>query len=403
MPERRAAARCARLEGHARSNIRGKVDLYRCMLADIELSFTDCLFVDGVGLQEAHVGNVAFRQCTFGASARNDRSPPLSVDAEDLRVEGDCLFQEASARSSMRLSDAFIGGRISFRDAELHNVDMGGATVRDRIAWYRVRAQSSSSSSSGSATSSRRGTALNLRLAEARELRIDSSAPEEVNFDGFVCHRIRILKGPESPKTDGGNAQGGASVRRPHPSTLDDDEARRVLADVWLKRSRDQHLEPYESFATTLRATGHGRDARRLLIVGHRRCRPRMREHPGRWLANVVGSWFDYGYRFGARALLITVLTLTIGVGAFGYANAHSPALLVATRGSEPHESFSPILYSIDVAVPVLDLRQEASWTPAGHSRQSTALVWWEAFEIVAGYALTAFAVAHFTGMLRKE
>ena len=76
------------------------------------------------------------------------------------------------------------------------------------------------------------------------------------------------------------------------------------------------------------------------------------------------------------------------------------------------YQTFNPLIYSLDVFLPIIDLQQEGNWRPnpsqpcviAGRARPCgaylRAYLW---VHIIIGWALTTLAVAGFSGLVRKD
>ena len=69
-------------------------------------------------------------------------------------------------------------------------------------------------------------------------------------------------------------------------------------------------------------------------------------------------------------------------------------------RPAKPEELtpvFHPVVYALDVLLPVVDLDQQAHWIPQGVAR------WWTWASILAGWVLTTAVVAALTGLVKRE
>ena len=79
-----------------------------------------------------------------------------------------------------------------------------------------------------------------------------------------------------------------------------------------------------------------------------------------------------------------------------------------ATQGkgsaqASDYPDFQPLIYSIDVALPIVDLQQERYYMPKSKS-QLGGLYWiinW--FEVLAGWFLASMGIAGATGIIRKD
>lgn len=175
----------------------------------------------------------------------------------------------------------------------------------------------------------------------------------------------------------------------------------------WLLRQQPSHMgrefrpQPFEQLVKALRAMGHDEHARQIamfkqsLLLPHRISRAPWWSRPFVWLVGQLwGGLVGYGHR--PHRLVVTLLLLWLAC-AGGYqlaANAGhmSPAdPQVWTNTDLVHAckenwatcpeisnalAFNAMVYSADVLLPVVDLRQRAAWTPRpGWAR---ALAWTE-------------------------
>lgn len=210
--------------------------------------------------------------------------------------------------------------------------------------------------------------AVDLRDASVRSL----WDAEDGDFEGQLPRAMRL---------EGFSYQ---SLREP----LD---AKRRLS--WIASSqRDRHYPGvYRELAESFRRIGRAGEARKIAIANERRARRDMRS----W--GVRRAWSDflwvtigYGYRNGLAALWLVGL---IGVGALLFSLDESSFLETARH--PPH--FNPVLYAIDVTVPVLDLGQ-------AHGRSATGwLAWVSLCLAVSGYALAAAVIAAAAGVFNRD
>ncbi|GAA1523755.1 hypothetical protein GCM10009678_01210 [Actinomadura kijaniata] len=149
---------------------------------------------------------------------------------------------------------------------------------------------------------------------------------------------------------------------------------------TWL--NGDHHgfeSQPYEQLAANYTALGLHADARHVL---HAKERHRLDgETP---LIRLWGKLQDtttgYGYQPWRAFLWLTVL-LTIGSLVYGL---HPPAPLKADEA--PH--FNPVIYTLDLMIPLINLGQERAFNPAG------ALQWLSYAFVAAGWVLATTIAA---------
>jgi len=152
----------------------------------------------------------------------------------------------------------------------------------------------------------------------------------------------------------------------------------------WLSHDSESYRpQPYEQLAAYYRRLGHDDDARRVLLVKERKRRgtlPPVPRAAGYLLDAVVG----YGYRPWLATIWL-VLLLALGTTVFA---AWPPAPIDPAH--EPH--FGPLIYSLDLLIPIGAFGLRAAYDPDG------ATQWVADLLIAAGWLL---ATALVTGVSR--
>ncbi|MEU5879882.1 hypothetical protein [Spirillospora sp. NPDC047279] len=216
------------------------------------------------------------------------------------------------------------------------------------------------------------GTAFDAHALQADELTLTPAAP----FDGSVIFS---------------HAQIG--VLRDDPATWPDElvltglryealEPRLPAGERlrWLARGPEGYeSQPYEQLATHYAETGQNADARKVL---HAKERHRQSSE-----TRVIRAWSrlqdvttGYGYQ-PWRALLWLGVLLTLGGVVYGL---EPPAPL--KRDEAPH--FNPVVYTLDLLIPIVDLGQERAFNPAG------AYQWLSYLLVAAGWVLATTVAA---------
>ncbi|MCZ7436765.1 hypothetical protein O7598_10215 [Micromonospora sp. WMMC241] len=251
-----------------------------------------------------------------------------------------------TATGSIRLTGAQVGTRLCFDDATLAD---GGRAVG---CW---RLQASEIAMRWSTTP---GGSVDLRYAHVGVLRDDPATwPDVLLLDGLTY-----------------------DILEPRPGV-----AERI---GWLSRDPDgHHRQPYEQLATVLRGQGRGEDARRILLARQRRDTRRARPGSRLW-GYLQDTTVGYGYR-PQRAAVIFAALLVLGAVLFG---VHPPA--PAEPAKAP--SFNPLVYTLDLLLPVLDFGQQSAFLPTG------AYQWASYAFIVAGVILATTIAAGLTRSLRR-
>ncbi|MEV4512558.1 pentapeptide repeat-containing protein [Dactylosporangium sp. NPDC049525] len=156
---------------------------------------------------------------------------------------------------------------------------------------------------------------------------------------------------------------------------------------TWLQRTADPyHPQPYEELANHYRRIGHDDEARTTAVARHQRRRnglPPIR----RFWGYIEDATIGYGYRANRALGWLTALTAAVTV-VFA-ANPPQPA-----QPSGP--PFQPVVYALDLILPVLDLRQERAFVPVG----ATQWVAWAS--TLTGWLLATTAIAGLTRRLTR-
>jgi hypothetical protein len=162
---------------------------------------------------------------------------------------------------------------------------------------------------------------------------------------------------------------------------------------VWIAPSQRKRHYPgvYAELANAFRRMGRQGDARRIAIANERRAR----EDYGRLSPRGIGHdllyvTIGYGYR---NWLAIFWLSTLILIGAAVFALGES-SFVATTRYPPP---FDPVLYAIDVTIPVLDLNQTRSWAADG------CMSWTGLVLAISGYALAAAVIAAAAGLFNRD
>ncbi|WP_237774603.1 hypothetical protein [Actinosynnema sp. ALI-1.44] len=181
------------------------------------------------------------------------------------------------------------------------------------------------------------------------------------------------------------------------PIDLKDDKKVRTRLR-WLRTSMQGQYSPgpYDQLAAVFRATGNEEHAATVLIEKHRWRYAALAEGMRvLWPGVRLWSWLQrsmvgYGYR-PTRALVWLLLCLVLG------------SVWFALRG-EPNEInsddtliWNPVLYTLDLIVPIIDFGNKNRWQAPGASQ-------WVATGLIAtGWVLATTAAAGLTRMLRRN
>lgn len=245
---------------------------------------------------------------------------------------------------------------------------------------------------------------------------------------------------------------------------------------VWLKKQRRTHHgspdanndfrpQPWQQLIHVLRAMGHMEDARQVAIAReeHLRTIGKIGETPAAWptwkkwiyrplsrgLHWAFGFLIGYGYRPLRMVLLMALVWLTCGafywyaategvmapgnplvfdhpryehcrpdyIPGLGQAPARPKAgnWYVCPELSGEYTTFSPLVYSLDLILPLVDLQQDRDWAPIiptpkekwheelGHltlNHWTRFAVW---FEILFGWVASLLLVAVLSGLTNRD
>lgn len=184
----------------------------------------------------------------------------------------------------------------------------------------------------------------------------------------------------------------------------------------WLGRQpQDQFSpQPYEKLATFFQRAGHDSEAKDVRIA--------KEDARQRYFKNPIKKawWFlkwatiGYGYR-PQRAIYLLLGLILIGSAVY-WRNMDNMTPSVsyhynATDSSDVKGNFiasnypdlNTLLYSIDVALPIVDLQQERYWMPNSDTTSGRFLWWFNWAEVLLGWFLASMGIAGATGIIRKD
>jgi hypothetical protein len=184
---------------------------------------------------------------------------------------------------------------------------------------------------------------------------------------------------------------------RTWPSTMDLDGLRYDVLEPsgeadsrlpWLARGpAGFRPQPYEQLAAVYQALGDGAQARTVLLAKQRRQSAVGTRYARAW-GVLQDATVGYGYRpLRAASWLLALLV----VGTVLHANFQPVAV-----GDQP-PSFQPLIYTLDLLLPIVDLGQERAFQPTG------AQQWLAYLLIAAGWLLATTIAAGLTRSLRRS
>lgn len=181
--------------------------------------------------------------------------------------------------------------------------------------------------------------------------------------------------------------------------------------------------QPYEQLAAWFQRTGHDSEAREVRIAKeelHRKLFTRRRDKFWWWLK----FWtIGYGYKpYRAIYCLIAIWLLFACLFYFAYPAGMTQSVsyqyaavnnnaTYGTANATNYPEFNALVYSLDVALPIIDLQQERYWMPNSEATLSGyefwrcgALLWWANWtEVLLGWFFASMGIAGATGIIRKD
>jgi hypothetical protein len=345
-----------------------------------------------INLDAAHIqGSVTF------SGARIDNPGRRALSACRTQISGGLFCRQGfSADGEIRLIDSTVGASVEFQGATLsnpggrtftaHGLSVGNildccdgfsATGRMSLAGVRVGGEICFHDATISAPGQ---IALGCRQARTSVLRLTTRLPVDGTID--LRHtRIDVLRDDPARGWAPMMLDGFAYQTIETPGSV---EAR--LA--WLQSVEGYYPQPYEQLATAYRNMGLDAEARTVQLARQRRRRRTLPFLARLW--GFVQDWaVGYGYRPQRAASWLAGLLLA---GAVAFSARH-PAPLKDDEAPD----FNPLLYALDLLIPIIDLGQENRFNPRGWQQ------WLAAALIAAGWILATTIAAGVSRVLSRQ
>jgi len=325
------------------------------------------------------MGQVRFARAAIGrqlvcTDGLFDNPHGLALDLTGLITPGDVLANEGfRAIGEVRMRDADITRDLNFSRAQLHGgegLDARGIKVGGRLIWKLGQ----------------RPEGL-VDLSSGQLSRLDDAMPSWQDSK-YVLAGLRYR-----PVIDG--KDGITADQRIH----------------WLRNTKDYAATAYQQLAEAYRLSGEEKTAEKISIANLRDLRKRgnLRFRARKW--NRFLDWtVGYGYRLHRPFLILLMLGL---LGALLYYLGARAGLIYATQGDHGSASescpqgypcFNPIVYSFQMLIPGLDLREATYWWPAASQAPwGTLLVFYTWLVIIIGWVLATAIVAGITQLFRRR
>jgi hypothetical protein len=331
-----------------------------------------------------------------GAALRNEggyalHAPDMSVGARFLARDG------FSAHGEVRLVGLRVDGDLNFRNALLSNPG-GSALLAYGIQTGGSLGLSDGFRAQGAVRLSRSRIGGGIFLERAC---LDNPAGDAIRCRNTQAQTLHLGAGLE--------ASGIADFRNSQFANIRDQDAdwpqRLRLAGLgygelvpplsaalrvqWLRRDVDGYVpRNYETLAAMYRNAGDDSGARQVLLAREREHRAQLPWYGRAW------SWLQevtvgYGYR-PLRAAGWLLAFLAAGTLAFGL---HHPPPLAGV----PHPAFNPLIYTLDLVLPLVDLGQRSAYDPQGAQR-------WLAYLLIAvGWIFATTIASGIARVLRRQ
>ncbi|WP_157621420.1 hypothetical protein [Saccharothrix sp. NRRL B-16348] len=311
------------------------------VVVERDAEFEGLVAEGAVDLTGAHIkGNVNFSnaQLTNALDA---------LQCDRMKVDQDAIFDRCNAQGRIRMYSARIAGQLSFVNTSIGDVE-DALTLKGTVVAGPLRMKFGGTPVGG------------IDLYQVKVAHLDdreSKWPARVRLDEFVY--------------------GAIADKKP-------DVKERVK---WLKRNPEPRPQIYMQLASVYESLGQYGSAKKVLIAGEE-----ARSHYSdsdnllrRALTKILGVTVGYGYRplrvlvwMAALVLLGWILFGILGIGRF-----------VPIQSLGPGVKFQPLVYTLDLVLPVVNLKQRDFWIPQGAaliiSTALTVLGWVLAICLVTG------------------
>ena len=303
-----------------------------------------------------------------------DVTQRLTIEACTIGAAGSwsLVLDDAELTGSVSVQDSTFAGGISFDGATSGaSVSLDGITIHgdpDRPALVARQARLRGPLRLGAITA-----VGGVDLTRADLERIDDRPSSWSDFNSVTLTGLRLQ----------------------HVASKQWDIAERV---AWLERATESGPAPFELYAERLQAVSRPAEANRLRVAAERVRSRRFRR--------AALGWIGYGYR-PALALvpLLAAVTLTLGVVTWGREQQRfvatdapeGPEVVSDECDERTYPCLSPLGYSLDVLVPIVDFDEQSAWRPATFSLR---LFLW--LMTASGWLLTTLVVLGLTNRIRK-
>ena len=316
-----------------------------------------------------------------GGHFRNPGNDALNADG--VRVDGDVFLRDGfMAEGRVRLIGASIGGDFVCLDGRFQNQS---------------------------------GDALNLKRAKIMGALIFEALPHQPEGTiNFTSVQVGQFEDDQSGWPNNGHLEINGFEYNILTNTPSKIHIKKRLE--WLRLQPAFLPQPYEQLIHVLRRMGYEREARLTAVAKQEALRTHLTP-TGRIASWLLWATTGYGYKPWLAFFWMVGL---VALGTLFFTQAHSDGMLVPTdikvyathhssymaRLPGGYPAFQPILYSLDVAVPFVDLGQKSHWQ-LQEQRTEHWLYWlfefWFVVQELTGWVLLLVAATAPTRLVRKD
>ncbi|MEV7785415.1 hypothetical protein AB0O72_08440 [Streptomyces sp. NPDC088106] len=307
-----------------------------------------------------------------------------SLLAPRLTVEGSVHGRGLTANGSLYLRDARVTHAVNLHAADVGGIDATGITCTGFYADWGFRST---------------GQVL-LRAAEVGGVVTFHDGVLAGPAGSLLCGRLRVprlrldLRRPPAGRVVLQDAtvdvlvDSEATWPAPGALTLEGFVYQRLETErpvevrtriSWLTRDPRAGARAFEQLAKSYEGGGDERSARTV-----RHAKERYLSRNDRLSGRVWGLLQDvlFGYGYAPRRALLWLLAL-VAAGSLWFSMHRPPPV-----GGDSKRAWDPVLYSLDLLVPVASLGHRGAWDPAGASKAVAVLL------VVSGWVLATAVIA---------
>ncbi|MFF4141456.1 membrane-associated oxidoreductase [Streptomyces sp. NPDC001698] len=366
--------------GMGATTVDGNLDLMNCRVQG-RVSVPDARIGGSLLLQSAHLSNAG----------------GLALDGTRLEAKGVVATDGFRADGELRLLQARLSEGLHLRGAALHRP--GG----EALSAPGIQVSTNIDCSEGFHAD---GAVTLSSATVGGSVSFDTASLIRTQGNALSCHHLQAEELLLRPA----RTAGGMDLRHAAIGVLrlhdDRHEQPRLQLDGLVYRSLEPHLpvnhrlellsrdpdgyrpQPYQQLATVYQSIGQDRDARTVLLTRQRHRRTTLPWYARAW-GHVQDATVGYGY-LPERAAVWLLALLATGATVFAL---HRPLPLSGTR----HPVFSPVIYSLDLLLPVIDFGQQRAFQPTGPTQ------WFAWLLIGAGWLLATALATGITRVLSRE